>query len=120
MDRRSECRDYRNRDDNCENFQSDMGTSSAAPVEIVVHGQHLQGPESTQLRGAGSARVRSPSSDLISPLSRGHKDLPRTVLVMAHFRGGWLQPQTYTCRQVIPCVTQIAFFGMLVIAATCF
>ena len=37
MDRRSERRNYRNRDDNCENFQSCKSTSSAAPVEIVVH-----------------------------------------------------------------------------------
>src|SRR3979411_2770328 len=60
MDRPSERRDYRNRDDNCENFKSRKSTSSAAPVEIVVHRQHLPRLESTQLRVAGSARVRSP------------------------------------------------------------
>jgi hypothetical protein len=57
MDRRSERRDYRNRDDNCENFQSCKSTSSAASVEIVVHRQHLPTLESTQLRVAGSAKV---------------------------------------------------------------
>jgi hypothetical protein len=74
VDGRSERRDDRNRRDNCEDFQSDMGTSSAAPVEIVVHGQHLPRPESTQARHAGSIRVSPPTSDLIPPSPRGHKD----------------------------------------------
>src|SRR6266436_9817401 len=77
MDRRSECRDDRNCDDNCECFQSDMGTSSVAPVEIVVHGRHLPRPESTRLPEAGSARLSSPASDLISPSSlRPRRALP--------------------------------------------
>jgi hypothetical protein len=41
MDRRSERRDYGNRNDSCEDRQSHMRTPSVAPVEIVVHGQHL-------------------------------------------------------------------------------
>ena len=41
MDRRSERRDYRNSNDNCEDRQSRMSTSPAAPVEIVVHREHL-------------------------------------------------------------------------------
>jgi hypothetical protein len=41
MDRRGERRDYRNRKDSCEDRQSHMRVPSVAPVEIVVHGQHL-------------------------------------------------------------------------------
>jgi hypothetical protein len=74
VDGRSKCRDDRNCRDNCEDFQSDMGTSSVAPVEIVVHGERLPRPESTQAREAGSTRVSPPTSDLIPPSSRGHKD----------------------------------------------
>jgi len=74
VDGRSECRHDRNCGDNCEDFQSDMGTSSVAQVEIVVHGQHLPRPESTQAREAGSTRVSPPTSDRISPSSGGHKD----------------------------------------------
>jgi hypothetical protein len=74
VDGRGECRDDRNCGDNCEDFQSDMGTSSVAPVEIVVHGQHLPRPESTQAQEAGSTRVSPPTSDPISPSSRGHRD----------------------------------------------
>jgi hypothetical protein len=43
MDGRSECRNDRNCDDNCEDFQSDMGTSPVAPVEIVVHDNTSRG-----------------------------------------------------------------------------
>jgi len=74
VDGRGECRDDRNCRDNCEDFQSDMGTSSVAPVEIVVHGQLLPRPELTQAREAGSTLVSPPTSDLIPPSSRGHKD----------------------------------------------
>jgi hypothetical protein len=48
MDRRGERRDYRNRKDSCEDRQSHMRMPSVAPVEIVVHGQHLLELESTQ------------------------------------------------------------------------
>jgi hypothetical protein len=47
MDRRGERRNYRNRKDSCEDRQSHMRMPSVAPVEIVVHGQHLLEPEST-------------------------------------------------------------------------
>src|SRR5260370_22235670 len=57
MDGRSERRDYRNRNDSRENRQSHMRTPPVAPVEIVVHGQHLPKHESTQLRRAGSDAV---------------------------------------------------------------
>jgi hypothetical protein len=38
MDRRSERRDDRNRNDSCEDRQSHIRSPSVAPVEIVVHG----------------------------------------------------------------------------------
>jgi hypothetical protein len=47
MDRRGERRDYCDRQDSCEDRQTHMGTPSVAPVEIVVHGQHLLEGEST-------------------------------------------------------------------------
>ena len=56
MDRRGERRDYRNRKDSCEDRQSHMRMPSVAPVEIVVHGQHLLELESTQPPRAGSAK----------------------------------------------------------------
>jgi hypothetical protein len=56
MDRRSERRDYRNRNDGSEYDQSHMRTPPVAPVEIVVHGQHLRERGSTQLPRAGSGR----------------------------------------------------------------
>ena len=84
-DRRNERRDYRDRNENREDCQSHMSTSAAAPVEIVVHRQHLPTRETTQLRGAGSVRA-----------SRGHKDRPQAVHVLPGFQDGALQPQTYT------------------------
>src|SRR6202165_5846567 len=53
-----------------------ISTSAAAPVEIVVHRQHLPTRETTQLRGAGSVGA-----------SRGHKDRPRAALVLPGFSG---------------------------------
>ena len=41
LDRRDERRDDRDRNGNREDRQGHMNGSSAAPVEIVVHGQHL-------------------------------------------------------------------------------
>src|ERR1700686_1969572 len=80
MDRRSERRDYRNRNDSCEDCQRHMRTPPVAPVEIVVHGQHLPKHESTQLPGAGSARVPILSPDPISPSSRGRsQDRPQAA-----------------------------------------
>jgi hypothetical protein len=61
MDRRGERRDYRNRKNSCKDRQS---APPVAPVEIVVHGQHLLEQGSTQPFGTGSAKrgagMRSP------------------------------------------------------------
>src|SRR5260370_17725466 len=46
--------EYSTGKDSRKNRQSHMRTPPVAPVEIVVHGQHLPKHESTQLRGAGS------------------------------------------------------------------
>src|SRR5260370_1010173 len=77
MDRRSECRGDRNWYDNCECFQSDMSTSSVAPVEIVDHGGHPPRSELSRQGEAGSAGVGSLASGMVSPLSPGRDVLCR-------------------------------------------
>ena len=47
VDRGRERRDDRDRNGNGEDCQGYMRTPSVAPVEIVVHAQHLQRPDST-------------------------------------------------------------------------
>ncbi len=85
MDGRGECSDYRNRKDSCEDRQSHMRTPSVAPVEIVVHGQHLLEHESTQPLGAGSPAAAVVSDLVLASISRG--------------QGRRVQPQTDTRRQ---------------------
>jgi hypothetical protein len=68
MDGRSErCNDH-GRNDNGEDCQSRMGTPLVAPIEIVVHQQHLPRPESAECVG-GSAGV----SRLVTGLYRFYR-----------------------------------------------
>jgi hypothetical protein len=55
MDRRHERRDDPDRNDGCEDRQSHMRAPLAAPVEIVVHGQHLP---NSGLNAAALSRFR--------------------------------------------------------------
>ena len=69
MDRRGERCDYRDRKDSGEDRQTHMRTPPAAPVEIVVHGQHLLEGEST-LAPWGRFLCCPVVSDLVPPPSR--------------------------------------------------
>jgi hypothetical protein len=74
MDRRRERRDDRNRNDNGEDRQNEMRAPLIAPIEIVVHGQHLPRPEAAEFRACS---VGSPLVTGLYGFDRGFGFAPR-------------------------------------------
>jgi hypothetical protein len=74
MDRRRERRDDRSRNNNGEDRQNEMRAPLIAPIEIVVHGQHLPRPEAAELRACS---VGSPLVTGLYGFDRGFGFAPR-------------------------------------------
>ena len=108
MDGRGECSDYRNRKDSCEDRQSHMRTPSVAPVEIVVHGQHLLEHESTQPLETGSSAAPS-SSDLVPPPPRTAK---AAEFSRKHIPAATASHNTFAPHQVVAIIVRMVRIGI--------